>query len=374
MLKKVFASSLLRFAAFALKKRSEYNGLIMSENRPLSIFSVALRSFVKTFMGVIGIVIGLFLVLLLLTFDTKGDEEINKTAKLKVLPNLQGKRSTLDESSPVILELAISGVIGEKSLDRETIAELLQESKEGDLKDKRVKALLLTINSPGGGSVDSDGIYRAIMRYKEEMKIPVIAFIDGMAASGGFYIAAAADEIWTTQPSMIGSIGTLIPTQFNVAKPMETLGFESITYTAGKDKDILNPYRPWGKADKESLQPIVDAHYEDFVNIVVAARPHLSKEKLINDYGAQIFAAHKALELGYVDVVGKDKHAALRTLAEKAGLDPEKVYVVTLEKKNWVKELFNTESKTITDLFLESFGIIPPSSRLSRQTLWLWTP
>ncbi len=346
----------------------------MSENRPLSIFSVALRSFVKTFMGVIGIVIGLFLVLLLLTFDTKGDEEINKTAKLKVLPNLQGKRSVLDESSPVILELVINGVIGEKNLDRESIAELLQESKEGDLKDKRVKALLLHINSPGGGSVDSDGIYRAIMRYKEEMKIPVIAFVDGMAASGGFYIAAAADEIWATQPSIIGSIGTLIPTQFNVAKPMETLGLESITYTAGKDKDILNPYRPWGKADKESLQPIVDAHYEDFVNIVTTARPRLLKEKLINDYGAQVYAAHQALDLGYLDVVGKDKHSALRALAEKAGLDPEKVYVVSLEKKNWVKELFNTESKSITDLFLESFGIIPPSSRLSRQTLWLWTP
>lgn len=321
-----------------------------------------------------GIVVSLVLVVLLLTLETKSEEEIDKSAKLKIMPNLQGKRIVLDKSSPVILELAINGVIGEKDLDRETIAELLQESKEGDLKDKRVKALLLTINSPGGGTIDSDGIYRAILRYKEEMKIPVIAFVDGLAASGGFYVAAAADEVWATEPSIIGSVGTLIPTQFNVAKPMETWGLESITITAGKDKDLLNPYRPWGKNDKESLQPIVDAHYENFVNIVTAARPRLNKEKLINDYGAKIFVSQEALELGYIDVVGKDRTAALHALAERAGLDPETIFVVSLEKKNWIKELFKSESKSFSDILFESVGIIPPSSRLSRQPLWLWTP
>lgn len=346
----------------------------MSEQRPLSIFSVALRSFIKTFMGVMGIVFGLMLVLVLLSFDTKGEEEVEQVAKLKVLPNLQGKRVPLDKTSPVILELAIDGVIGSKEITRQAIAELLQESKEGELKESRVKAILLRINSPGGSVIDIDGIYNAIKRYKQETGIPILAFIDGMAASGGFYIATVADEIFATSPSIIGSVGTIIPTQLNFSKPLENWGVESITFSAGKEKDVLNPYRPWDKNDKESLQPLVDIHYQDFVNLVTTARPRLSKEKLINEYGAKIFATNQALEYGYIDQIENDKNVVLKLLAERAGLDPNNLFVVTLEKTNWLKNLFKSETQAVADVLFEQFGIVPQGSPLSRQTLWLWTP
>jgi signal peptide peptidase SppA len=340
--------------------------------RPSSLFSLAMRSFLKTFSGVMGIVGAVFLVMMFLSLGSKGSGEIEKNAKIKILPNLQGVREKLTEEGPVLLEIAIEGVIGTDDLNRQVVEGLLQESREGVLKGDRVKGILLTIDSPGGGSIDSNGIFKALKAYKEAHKIPIIAYVDGISASGGLYISVSADEIWSSETSLIGSVGSLIATQMNFSKPMENFGVETLTLTAGKGKDILNPYRAWTEHDREGLQPIVNADYENFVNNVVANRPRLSKEKLVEEYGAKIFTAKDAEALGYVDIVGKSKKEALIALAEKAGVDQEKVQIISLDQKHWLKDLIGTQS--FNGIFLKMLGLETLSPRLKRQPLWLWQP
>src|SRR5690606_9333623 len=137
---------------------------------------------------------------------------------------------------------------GTESFNMNTFRAQLMESREGIFEKSPVVALLLHIQSPGGTVIDADGIYRAIKAYKAQHNIPVYAYVDGLCASGGMYIAAAADKIFASDVSLIGSVGVISPPTFNFTKTMEKLGIEALTLSAGIGKDDLNPFRPW-KAD-----------------------------------------------------------------------------------------------------------------------------
>ncbi|MFI5264393.1 MAG: S49 family peptidase, partial [Candidatus Kapaibacterium sp.] len=93
------------------------------------------------------------------------------------------------------------------------------ESQEGDFKNNRVKGILLYMDTPGGYSTDSDTIYRLLMEYKKQYKVPIYAYVDGLCASGGMYIAITADKIMASDTSLIGSIGVIAPTFMNFTKP-----------------------------------------------------------------------------------------------------------------------------------------------------------
>ena len=100
---------------------------------------------------------------------------------------------------------------------------MLTESREGTFKDDRVKAILLDINSPGEHGHYANGMYRALKEYKQKYKVPIIAYVDGLCASGGMYVAAAADEVYASDVSLIGSIGVITPSFFNVYKALKNL-------------------------------------------------------------------------------------------------------------------------------------------------------
>src|SRR5207244_10146556 len=119
-------------------------------------------------------------------------------------------------------------------------------------------------------------------------------------ASGGMYIACSAEKIFATDSSLVGHVGVLLPTMFNFSQLMDTIGVGSKTITAGKDKDIMNPFRPWKPNEGASLQAITDVLYTQFVDIVTKSRPKLTKEALIEE-GAQIYSVEEALRLGYID-------------------------------------------------------------------------
>lgn len=292
-----------------------------------SIFVSAVRSFCTCLAAVIGIILGFLLIFfILMQFSTP--DVFPKKSALTVAPDAEGNRHLLAQTTPVVLKINIDGVIGQGDLIESKFKNMLLDSREGMLDHDRVKAVLLCLDTPGGTVTDADGIYRALMEYKKKYQIPIYAFVDGLCASGGMYIACAADKIYSTASSVIGSVGVILGPSFNVSQLMDRYGVQSLTITQGKDKDALNPFRPWKEGEDLNLRAITAAMYERFVSIVVQARPRMDRNKLINEYGANIFIADQAQQMGYIDVTDSDYNMALSDLAKIAQLSEDNGYQV----------------------------------------------
>lgn len=300
---------------------------------------------------ILATVLGIFVALMLAgkvstaLFESKDNTPDTKTSlTAEIQPNAAGVRKSLSSSAPVILRINIDGIIGTESLTQQSVMQQLLESREGSFKNDRVKALFLVINTPGGGATASDNIYRTIKQYKELYKVPVYAYVDGLCASGGVYVACAADKIFASPASIIGSVGVVTPPALNVTALLTKLGVESKTLLAGKDKDELNPFRPWQPDEGANFQMVIDFLYDIFVNIVTTNRPVINKDKLIADYGAKIFPAFQAKEIGFIDDDNANYSKALAELAEKIEVKPDEYQVVTLKSENWLESLFKTKN------------------------------
>lgn len=334
-----------------------------------SIFYASIRALFVSFFTLIGIALGLipfFLIIAALSGSsiTEADQRFTK----EVVANAKGERTILSKDAPVILKININGVIGSDELTSENIQRQLVESREGDLKNNRVKALLLNINSPGGTAIDSDGIYRAIKTYKEQYKVPVYAYIDGMCASGGMYVACAADQIYASDSSIVGSVGVLIPSFLNFTDLLKKVGVQSMTLHAGKGKDELNPLRPWKEGEEAPIQDLVNYYYNQFVEIVVANRPQIDKEKLVHDYGANVFNPKKAQEFGYITGSGYSLRDTLKLLLAKIGIEDDYYQVYEMKHTNWYNSLFQTKMQSQLKLPLE----LDPT--FTNQYLYLYRP
>jgi serine protease SohB len=163
------------------------------------------------------------------------------------------------------------------------------------------KAVALVINSPGGSPVQSSLIAARIRRLATERNLPVHAFVEDVAASGGYWLAAAADHIWVDETSIVGSIG-VISAGFGFHDLIGRYGVERRVHTAGESKSFLDPFRPEKPEDVERLNRVLEAMHESFVGHVKARRGDRLKE------GAALFtgdfwAGQKAVELGLADGV-----------------------------------------------------------------------
>jgi signal peptide peptidase SppA len=301
----------------------------------------------------VGICLG-FIPPLLLFAGLLGKAESEPTSKytMEIVSNAQGVRKKMSSDAPVILSLQVHGVIGLNDLTQENVRQLLIESREGSLKDDRVKAILLNIQSPGGTVIDADGIYHAIKSYKETHKTPVYAYVDGLCASGGMYVAAAADKIYASDSSLIGSVGVISPSFLNLSQTIEKIGVKALTLSAGKGKDDLDPLRPWRPGEQDSMQGIINSYYKDFVDILTTNRPELNKQKLVEVYGANIFLAPQAKEYGYVDGNGYTRNQTLQLLLKEIGIEDDYYQVVELSSNNWFSSLFNSQSALFTGRIL----------------------
>ncbi|MBS0651791.1 MAG: S49 family peptidase [Verrucomicrobia bacterium] len=294
-----------------------------------SIFVASIRSFCTSFATILGLLIGLILIFMGLMMMS-GPNIVPEKSDLTIAADANGHRDLLPHTAPVVLKLNITGVIGQGELTAEKFSNLLLDSREGMLANNRVKAIFLYIDSPGGTVTDSVAIYQNLKAYKEKYKLPIYAFVDGMCASGGMYIACSADKIFASSSSVIGSVGVILGPTFNFSGLMERYGVQSLTLTQGKDKDMLNPFRPWMPGEDASLRNVTSVLYGEFVDTVIAARPHINREKLINDYGAQVYVSPTAQELGYIDVANSDYNAALNELTKAAQIPDDHFYQVVL--------------------------------------------
>jgi len=334
------------------------------------------RTFCVAFSGAVGVFLGVLIIFSLIgAISTTTGREIERSYTLEIAPNTEGVRKVLSKKSPVVLQLYIAGLIGSERLNMQTVREQLQESREGDLKDDRVKAILLRINTPGGTVTDSDGIYRALLAYKEQYNVPIYAYVDGLCASGGMYVASAADKVFASEISLIGSVGVLSPAFLNFSKLIEKIGVEALTLSEGKGKDDMNPLRPWKPGEDEMYKSIIKYYYDHFVNLVVKARPQIGKEKLIQEYGASIFPAEKAKEYGFIDGDGYSRNQALKLLLKEIGIEDDYYQVVELKEENWVSRLFSGQSSLLEGTMKHKLELPQEfDPQLSGKFLYLYAP
>lgn len=191
--------------------------------------------------------------------------------------------------------------------------------------DAAVKGILFRVDSPGGGITESDEIHHAVSRCRAEGK-KVLAFLGDIAASGGYYVACAADEIWAQPTTITGSIG-VISVFPEISKLAETLGVRLEVVKSGAMKDMGSLMRPMAPSEREAFQTLVDEMYERFLGIVWESRKEIPFEEGPNtkDYwrglaDGRIYTALQAEENGLVDGIGYYEEA-LDRLHEMAGLE-----------------------------------------------------
>jgi len=210
-----------------------------------------------------------------------------------------------------ILLLDISGAISEQEksaglLGRSSPAmvSLVRESLQKAAKDDKIGGVIVRINSPGGTVTASDIIHHDIVEFRKRKKVPVLACIMGVGASGGYYVAAAADEITAHPTAITGSIGVLLM-KFNVEGLMGKIGVEEQTVKSGDKKDILSPFRRATPEEVALAQAIIDQLYGRFLDVVMA-RPGntLSRDRLRKLADGRIYTAGQALEAGLIDKTG----------------------------------------------------------------------
>lgn len=184
----------------------------------------------------------------------------------------------------------------------------------------QVKAILLLINSPGGTAAASQAIYDELMRVRKETNIKIVAGLGDVAASGGYFVASAANHIVANPTTVTGSIGVIIRTQ-NFSSLLDRVGVRSSTVQSGQYKDILSPFRETKPAEQAILEGIVMDSYQQFLNSIVAGRD-ISLDELKPLADGRIFTGTQALKVKLVDSLG-NSHTALDKTAELANIKGE---------------------------------------------------
>lgn len=183
-------------------------------------------------------------------------------------------------------------------------------------RDDRVKAVIVRVNSPGGTVTASDTLFSEINNFKKKSGKPVIAFFQDVAASGGYYLSCAADEIIAQRTSVTGSIGVIMQ-MFNFTGSMAKLGMTADAITSGAHKDTGTPFRPMRKEERDLLQKLVDGFYEQFVDAVASGRPKLSRDQVRSLADGRVYSADQALEAGLIDRIGT-LHDAIDAAKQRA--------------------------------------------------------
>ncbi len=213
--------------------------------------------------------------------------------------------------TPVVPVVRLSGVIGLSTPLRPgvTLAGLARPLERA-FGMRKARAVALLINSPGGSPVQSHLIYRRIRQLAAEKAVPVIAFAEDVAASGGYMIACAADEIICDSSSIVGSIG-VVGGSFGFAKLMDKLGIERRLYTSGERKAMLDPFLPEKPEDVERLKTVQREIHEDFIALVKERRGARLVGPENDLFSGEFWTGNKAVELGIADGVG-DLRSVLR--------------------------------------------------------------
>ncbi|MBL6928034.1 MAG: S49 family peptidase [Rhodospirillales bacterium] len=266
--------------------------------------------------------------------------------------------SKFRKRAPVVAVLPLSGVIGQagsarKGLNMASLAGPIERA----FKMRNLKAVALAVNSPGGSPVQSALIAKRIRALATEKEIPVVAFAEDVAASGGYWLACAADEIFADPNSIIGSIG-VVSGGFGFPELLKRLGVERRLRTAGDSKAMLDPFSREKAEDTEHLQGILSEMHENFKEMVRAHRGDKLKKKGEDPFSGAIWTGNKALEMGLIDGIGDLRSVMRERFGEKV-----KLRLVRVEKGGWLRRKLGLSAGTWAD---ELLGAIEDRMRWGR--------
>ncbi len=206
------------------------------------------------------------------------------------------------------------------------------EQLDNILYDETVQAVVLSVNSPGGGVKESAEIYKKLLEIKEERQIPIYVSMDSMAASGGYYIAAPADKIFAHRDTITGSIGVIMQS-INYQELAEKVGVKFQTFKSGEHKDMLSPMRDVTEEERAMMQDMINETYEEFVDIVEKGR-NMSEADVKKVADGRILGGTKALEAGLIDEIG-DEEATIAALRADYGLEDAALFEYTYDMGGW---------------------------------------
>ncbi|MGI2326338.1 signal peptide peptidase SppA [Planococcus sp. YIM B11945] len=189
--------------------------------------------------------------------------------------------------------------------------------------DSSVKAIMLKVNSPGGGVVESAEIYDKIMEIKEETKKPIYVSMGATAASGGYYISAPADKIFVNEETLTGSIGVIMES-VNYGELAERYGIDFVTIKSGEFKDIMSPTRDMTDAEQDLLQGMINESYESFVDIIEEGRG-MSEQEVKEFADGRIMSGRQAVKLNLADDIGFEEDV-IKQLRTDFGLEDAEVF------------------------------------------------
>ncbi len=294
------------------------------------------------------------------------------TASSGLLPSLFGARTTAAAPKPAgnyVAQIWVQGVIqsgGQASPltgapsgydHRATVSYVKSLAK-----DPNNKGIFLELDTPGGGVYESDELYLALLDYKKETGRPVQAYMRSQAASGGYYLAMAADKVWANRNTITGSIGVIM-SRTDLSGLYQKLGIATDPIASGQNKAMGAPDKPLTPEQRAIFQSIVDEAYNQFVSIVAEGRK-LPKERVIALADGRIYTAAQAKAAGLVDDI-KDHDTALQEFCDGLSAQP---YTPTLRQTTLWQQLFSEagalKPKSEAEIFLEVLQRFPSDKPL----------
>jgi protease-4 len=293
-------------------------------------------------------------------------------------PRVQPLREQTVEGSGTakVLLMDLSGVISEEPLVSlgaqaprvSLLARVREELKKAE-DDDRVQALVVRINSPGGTATASDIVYRELSAFKARRKIPVIAAIMDVGASGGYYVALAADTIVAHPTTVTGSIGVVMLT-LNAEGLLQKVGVAPLAIKSGAKKDMGSPFRGLSDEERQIFQGFIDELYGRFVSLIVKER-RIPEDKVRAFADGRIYTAQQAKALGLVDRVGYLEEAV--EAARQAARLPEARVVMYHRPREYRSNIYSgtpVPEPIQPSLLQLSSLLIGPGPRF----LYLWWP
>jgi len=308
-------------------------------------------------------------VLLMTVFS--GCLSINLTPKMGPLK----EKTVSGTGGDKVLLVEIKGVISNKktvsSLGVETqlgmvdrVREILKKAEQDD----DVKALMLRIDSPGGTVTASDIIYHEIKLFKQRKNIKVYAVVMDLAASGGYYIAQAADRIFVHPTSLTGSIG-VIALKMNIKGLMDKIGVDFEVVKSGDHKDFLSPFRPMTEGEREVFQETIDSMHQRFVSTIEENRKQLSRDEINELADGRIYTSEQALKAKLVDQIAYLDEAE-DFIQKDLGLDALRV-VMYYRSGQYKNNIYSSTYPPSINFNWINLNFVPDTPELNFMYLWM---
>lgn len=251
----------------------------------------------------------------------------------------------LRKPKPRVAVLRLVGVIGKVGPGRSGMTlESLNESIEQAFEKSPLEAVCLAINSPGGSPVQSELIAGRIISLAKEKDISVYAFVEDMATSGGYWLACAANEIYASKSSIVGSIG-VVSSGFGFEEAIKKMGIERRIYTQGKNKSVLDPFGPEKKEDIEIIKKLQKNTHEHFIDYVKSRRKGRLTQNDDILFNGEFWSGKIAEDFGLVDGIDDMYSFIRKKFGEKVKIDYIK------PKESWFKKklMAQIDSESIVD-------------------------